>query len=134
MPPVHFMSILPFLFFSWTRSIYYDMETASSSIPHISQHDQLVSLISNITCAKSSSLSFIKGFILGQLSVIVVVVLFVYRGRQAREQGNYKWTLHTYQPTLNCSATFHRDYQQHHPHEQPFRYRMTTLHRKRITI
>ncbi|KAK4514354.1 uncharacterized protein ATC70_001947 [Mucor velutinosus] len=51
------------------------METASSSIPHISQHDQLVSLISNITCAKSSSLSFIKGFILGQLSVIVVVVL-----------------------------------------------------------
>lgn len=49
------------------------MET-TASISHISQHE-LASLISEITCAKSSSLSFIKGFILGQLSVIVVVVL-----------------------------------------------------------
>lgn len=77
MPPVHFYVFLRLysFFFSSTRSTYYDMESASASIPHISQHDQLVTLISNITCAKSSSLSFIKGFILGQLSVIVVVVL-----------------------------------------------------------
>lgn len=29
----------------------------------------------NASCSKSSTLSFIKGFILGQLSVIVVVIL-----------------------------------------------------------
>lgn len=31
--------------------------------------------LAELSCTKSSTLSFIKGFILGQLSVIVVVVL-----------------------------------------------------------
>ncbi|KAI8646752.1 hypothetical protein BD408DRAFT_428447 [Parasitella parasitica] len=50
------------------------METATALISPISQHE-LVSIISEISCTKSSLLSFIKGFILGQLSVIVVVIL-----------------------------------------------------------
>jgi maintenance of morphology protein 1 len=35
----------------------------------------LKSHLTDITCTRNSTLSFVKGFVLGQLSVIVVVVL-----------------------------------------------------------
>lgn len=35
----------------------------------------LKSQLTEITCAKSSTMSFVKGFVLGQLSIIVVVIL-----------------------------------------------------------
>lgn len=113
------------------------METAAS-MPHILQYDQIASLISEITCAKSSSLAFIKGFVLGQLSVIVVVVLvlrYLFTEDVKRVNKVIAMKLHGLCRLMPAvSAIFHRDCRRHHPHEQLFRYRMITLHRKRTTI
>lgn len=37
--------------------------------------DFIKSQLTNVTCSKSSTLSFLKGFVLGQCSVIIVVIL-----------------------------------------------------------
>lgn len=99
--------------------------------------DQLKVHLTDVTCNKSSAISFVKGFVLGQLFVIVIVILVLKYlfTEDVKRVNKVRFSAYTFyfdpSSQLNygdfISDISRPDYPPHHPLESMQRYLYPTI-------